>query len=265
MTSGQSKLVTLQWKIRGRVMHELGKVAARGGQTLVADPHKNWNGWLGDAAKASRSRLFEFTRPTFVIDVGANRGQYAGDVREMDPKIRIASYEPQRECLDALIAASANDPNWTVVHAAVGAEKGELTLNNSGNELSSSLLPMAKAHQDAAPESRYVSTEVVDVRRLDDELASINCSPTDRVWLKVDTQGYEWPVLLGATELLKQTVAIELELSLVTMYEGQKLFTELVAEMASLGFSLHSLLEVLVDPKTMRLFQVDGLFVADRQ
>ena len=265
MTSGQSKLVTLQWKIRGRVTHEVRKVAKLAGFALVSDPHRHWNAWLDDAANASRSRLFAFARPTFVIDVGANRGQYAADVREMDPTVRIASYEPQKVCFDTLVSAAATDPNWKVIHAALGAEKGELTLNNSSNELSSSLLPMAKAHEDAAPESRYVSTEVVDVRRLDDELGSINCGPNERVWLKVDTQGYEWPVLLGAPNLLKQTVAIELELSLVTMYEGQKLFTELVSDMAKLGFSLHSLLEVLVDPKSMRLLQVDGLFVANNQ
>jgi FkbM family methyltransferase len=264
-TPGQSKLSVFRKRLRGRVHHELGHIATRSGMLLATDPVRNWNGWLDSVSSASRSRLFSFVKPTYVLDVGANRGQYAGDIREMHRTIPIASYEPQLRCFDALKAAAAGDPNWRVIHAALGSEPGQLTLHNAGNELSSSLLPMTEAHEAAAPESKYVSTEVVDVRRLDDELAGLDVSPRDRVWLKIDTQGYEWPVILGAPNLLKQTVAIEMELSLVTMYEGQKLFPELVDEMKKLGFSLHGLLEVLVDPKSMHLLQVDGLFVSDNR
>jgi hypothetical protein len=43
----------------------------------------------------------------------------------------------------------------------------------------------------------------------------------DRVWLKVDTQGYEAEVFKGATDLLPRISALECELSLVPLYDGR--------------------------------------------
>ena len=42
------------------------------------------------------------------------------------------------------------------------------------------------------------------------------------IYLKIDTQGYEYPILLGSGNLLKRIKLIQLELSLQKLYEGQE-------------------------------------------
>ena len=47
-------------------------------------------------------------------------------------------------------------------------------------------------------------------------------------YLKIDTQGYEWKVLEGATEVLNYLCGIQLEVSLLPLYEGQPEFLKIV-------------------------------------
>jgi hypothetical protein len=44
------------------------------------------------------------------------------------------------------------------------------------------------------------------------------------------------------------------------MYEGQKLFPEMLATIHSLGFTLYRLIPVVVDHKIGRWLQADGIF-----
>jgi hypothetical protein len=133
-------------------------------------------------------------------------------------------------------------------------------MNVSANLVSSSVLPMLGAHLDAAPESRYVRQLTVAVERLD-ELVPALLPPAGQLLIKVDTQGYELQVLQGATDLLPRTVAIQLELSLLPLYEGAPTFTELIAFVQSIGFELFSIIPGFRDPRSGRLLQADGFFV----
>src|SRR5688572_23878121 len=82
--------------------------------------------------------------------------------------------------------------------AAVGAAPGQTEINIAGNSASSSLLPMLKSHSDAAPQSAIVGRTPTDVIPLD-SVFDLYYREGRRVFLKIDTQGYERPVLEGAT------------------------------------------------------------------
>jgi hypothetical protein len=105
-----------------------------------------------------------------------------------------------------------------------------------------------------------VKTEEVDLRRLD-TIAPEYATASDRVFLKVDVQGFEYQVLQGATQFLSKVVGIQMELSLISLYEGDHLLVAMLHEMESRGFGLWSLIPGFVDPSTGRLLQVDGVFV----
>jgi hypothetical protein len=61
-------------------------------------------------------------------------------------------------------------------------------------------------------------------------------------FLKIDTQGSELQVLRGGAETLRsQVVALEVEVEFASLYDGQPLFRDVDAFVASCGFSLFKL------------------------
>ena len=200
-----------------------------------------------------------------VLDVGANLGQFARNLRDFGFQGKIISFEALQAVHTRLRDLARGDKQWVVApRVAVGDRDGETTINISGNSVSSSVLPMLRAHVDAAPQSRYVTLEQVDLRRLD-TIAGDYLSDGDRPFLKVDVQGFEYQVLQGATRLLDGLVGIQMEMSLVPLYDGERLFDPLLHDLKARGFELWSLAPAFVDPGTGRLLQLDGVFFRSAQ
>ncbi|MEI6149588.1 MAG: FkbM family methyltransferase, partial [bacterium] len=112
----------------------------------------------------------------------------------------------------------------------------------------------------ACPGSQRQGNEIVQIGRLDKyvEVNDIRNSPS---WLKVDVQGYERHVLEGAGSLLREFAGIELELSLVSLYEGAPLVEEMISYLRQQGFAPTSFEDVFVDANTARVLQVNGIFL----
>ena len=126
-----------------------------------------------------------------VLDVGANSGRYALDLRRAGYAGQILSFEPVRDAWERCVANASRDPLWSVApQVALGAREGQVEIHVSRNSVSSSILPMNDVHRAAAPDSSYVRTERVDLRRLD-RLAREPIERARRPFLKIDTQGYE--------------------------------------------------------------------------
>ena len=85
--------------------------------------------------------------------------------------------------------------------------------------------------------------------------------PDDRVFLKIDTQGYEAEVLAGAARLLERLAGIQLEMALVPLYEGERPFRAMLDELAALGFEPWLFLPGYFERKLARQLQVDGVFM----
>jgi FkbM family methyltransferase len=194
-----------------------------------------------------------------VLDVGANVGQFAAQLRSAGYTGRVVSFEPLSGAFAELSRRAAGDDRWEVVNAAVGDGGTTATIHVAGNSFSSSLLPMTDKHATAAPGSEPVGTEevrLVGVPEVVDRFAV----EASRTLLKIDTQGYEGQVLDSAGPLVDRLAAIQLELSFVELYAGQPLFDELVRRMQAAGLTLWSL-ETGFSDQQGRLMQVDGLFV----
>jgi len=195
-----------------------------------------------------------------VIDVGANEGQFAKELRAGGYSGRIVSFEPLSAAHGRLLQESNTDLAWYVhPRCALGDHLGEIELNISGNSDSSSILPMLMSHTNAAPESAYVGHELVPLITLD-SVAQSYLKDAQAPFLKIDTQGYEWHVLDGAIATLPNVRGIQIELSLIQLYEGQRLWRESIERLESEGFVVWALEPVFVDPATGRTLQVDGVF-----
>jgi FkbM family methyltransferase len=195
-----------------------------------------------------------------IFDVGANIGQFATKLRNGGYSGRIVSFEPLSTARAELLRRSKYDPQWVIApQAAIGSQDGEANIHISGNSVSSSLLEMINTHAIAAPESIYVDSEMVSLRTLDG-LASKYLQSDSILFIKIDTQGYEEQVLLGAKSMLQRAAGIQLELSMVPLYKNQLLYSELIFQMKELGFELWNLSPAFIDPITGRLLQVDATF-----
>ncbi|GAB2479118.1 class I SAM-dependent methyltransferase [Jatrophihabitans fulvus] len=195
-----------------------------------------------------------------VLDVGANIGQYGSALRAAGFRGRLISCEPLPDAFAHLERRVRRDDSWTAVNTAVGAEPGDLDINVSANSYSSSVLPMTSAHTESAPGSETIGTVAVPVTTVRD-LVDAQGVDVARTLLKVDTQGYEGPVLDGAGDLLARFAAVQLELSFVPLYAGQLLYDDLVSRLHGLGFVTYGLEAGFADPRTGRTMQCDGLFV----
>jgi len=56
-------------------------------------------------------------------------------------------------------------------------------------------------------------------------------------------------------------ISVELEMSLVPLYDGQELLGEMLERLTRQGFSLRTLSPGLVDSETGETLQIDGIFV----
>ena len=194
-----------------------------------------------------------------VLDVGANTGKWASALRRDGYRGRIVSFEPLSGAFAELGGAAARDPLWECRRVALADADGEATFHVAQNSLSSSLLPMTARHLESAPESRETAVETVSTSRLDSIRDGLMRG--ERTYLKLDVQGLELDVLRGAVETLRDVVAVEPELSIVELYQGQALLPEVVGFLERHGFTLIHLEPGFSDARTGAILQLDGIFV----
>ena len=204
---------------------------------------------------AARERLLDGV--DVVLDVGANAGQYGTMLRELGFAGRLVSLEPVAEAFAELERRATADPAWEAVCVAASDADGEVTLNVTGDSRSSSVLARNERFADKAGWAPKECRQVA-ARRLDGLVEEL-LRPGERAFLKLDIQGYERHVLDGAGAVLARFAALELELSVTPLYEGQPGLTEMLPLLAQRGFRPVCLEPILLDDEGL-LMELDGLF-----
>ena len=199
----------------------------------------------------ARQNLVRDSGVTFVIDGGANRGQWAMAMKTEFPDLPILSIEPIKSAFQELVLNASDYLNWHCQNAALSDHAGNATMNVASNgEQSSSLLSPGN-HLNYYPSVEFLETQDVQLITLD----SLDISMSDLVYLKLDLQGHELAALKGARVLLQRVVAIELEMSTVEMYEGQATFLEVSNFLAECGFGIYTFSDAFrgIDGQTIYL------------
>jgi FkbM family methyltransferase len=169
-----------------------------------------------------------------VIDVGANRGQFALECRLVLPKIPIVSFEPIPTAAAIFRKVHGGSGTVELIETALGETTGTATLHLSKSADSSSLLPIGERQRSLFRNTEEVGTLSVPLQCLDhyrDRWTGRN-----RQLLKLDVQGCELNVLRGSTETLKLCQFVYAECSEVELYEGQALRPEVTAFLLQHGF-----------------------------
>lgn len=206
-----------------------------------------------------RKRLLVHFGITKILDVGANMGQYAQELRKIKFEGEIISFEPISSVFEVLKNSMKNDQKCTVKNFALGDKNETKTINIAKNFASSSFFTRTKYFEEIATQTEYISEEKVEIKVLDTLFDSI-CKPEDVVFLKLDTQGYEKNILNGATESLKKIKGIQIELALKPSYNGAPGYKEIFKIIEEAGFILYSVEEGFEDKKTGQLLEIDAIF-----
>ncbi|MFA7359945.1 MAG: FkbM family methyltransferase [Candidatus Kapaibacterium sp.] len=207
-----------------------------------------------------RIKMMKYYNIDTLIDVGANSGQYGSFVRTLGYDKKIVSFEPLNDAFSLLQEVSKDDINWFVNNYALGNENTKSLIHISGNSYSSSILDMLDTHLNAAPESAYISTQEIEIKTFNSVYSQF-CTDKNNIMLKIDTQGYEKNVLDGVGDFLKHISILDLEMSLVPLYENGILFMEMFDYVGSKGFKLFSLENEFSDETSGQLLQVNGIFI----
>jgi FkbM family methyltransferase len=186
--------------------------------------------------------IFSESQIDLVLDVGANRGQITSELRSFY-KGPIISFEPVSSTFAVLKQAASHDNNWFLFNYALGNESKEQYINTYENSELDSLLKAEKnsVERFRADLERPVK-ELIKIRRLDDIVSEMPFDiHTRKIFMKMDTQGYDLEVFKGATSIYKNLVALQAELSHEPLYVDMPHWTESIDLFEKAGFSLAGL------------------------
>ena len=212
---------------------------------------------LGVAASVEHLAVLRMLDCRTVVDIGANRGQFALVARQSFPEAKIISFEPLNKPADLFESVFSHDNLVSLHRSAIGPEPDRCKMHLSGKDDSSSLLPISELQDEIFPGTSEVGTIDVRVEPLSEFIKSKDVdSPA---MLKLDVQGFELDALIGCESLLQKFDCIYCECSFVELYSGQKLVSEVVDWLFDRGFYIEGIYNTSYDGEG-KAVQADFLF-----
>lgn len=192
-----------------------------------------------------------------IVDVGANRGQFALVARRIQPAAKITAFEPLPTAGRRFSQVFRDDDNVTLHSVAIGKCAAEVEFHVSASDDSSSLLPITDLQEATFPGTKQRRVEQVQVRPLSELVRSSDLALP--ALLKIDVQGAELDVLLGVGTLLELFDYVCVEASFVEFYSGQPLVHEILSHMGDRNFILSGVYNPVLNGKGQSV-QADFLF-----
>ncbi|HVS52977.1 MAG TPA: FkbM family methyltransferase [Opitutaceae bacterium] len=180
------------------------------------------------------------------IDVGASDGAWSLQARRYFPDARFLLFEPLAE-RQAALAQLASRAGFDCVAAAAGAAPGTVAFV---------IDPLLDGSGVAAPGAS--ATRAVPVETIDRAVAARGLPAPFGV--KLDTHGYEIPVLEGAAQTLAVAELLVIEAYNFSLVPGCLRFPELCAWLEARGFRCCDLADPMRRPRDGLLWQMDLAF-----
>ncbi len=184
------------------------------------------------------------SEPVTIVDAGAHEGVVAAQMLEHFPRATVHAFEPIRETFETLCRRAETTPGLRPVHAALGDAPGTAEMFVNKHSMTTSMLKASA--QGRAYYGEWldcVRKEPVDVVRLDDWAERERIGPVHA--MKIDVQGFEGPMLRGATRLLRESVvAVYSEAQLIPEYDGASTYSDIDLILREHGFGLHQIVDI---------------------
>ncbi|WPZ37241.1 FkbM family methyltransferase (plasmid) [Thalassobaculum sp. OXR-137] len=227
---------------------------------LLGDPALRRGLRYGVGAAIELAPLLDGIQVASIVDVGANKGQFALLATARFPEAPVVAFEPHSEAAAVFRRLFASQRQVVLHEAAVSDREGRAELQLSGRADCSSLLPIGDRMTAAVPGSGSVGTAAVTALCLDG-LAELRDLPRP-ILLKLDIQGGELAALRGGRSLLDTVSYVLVEASFVAFYDGQPLIGDLVRWLHDAGFEPVAACSPWTDGDG-RCVQIDLLFCAE--
>lgn len=198
-----------------------------------------------------------------VLDIGANVGQFASEIRKILPNAFIYSFEPLGECFKKLEDSFSEDKNFKAFNFALGEKTEELDIEKNEYAPSSSILPLSTNHTALFPHAIKTAPEKISVKRLDDTTKELNLNK--EILIKLDVQGFEDKVIAGGESIFKIAKVIIIETSFVELYKNQPSFDDIYQKLKSLGFKYHGSIQEKVYKHSGKVISEDSLFIRNNE
>ena len=196
LLTGRAAVVDLgHVKFRARDISDLGVL-----QSCLVDIYEELV--ISGALEASGSQT--------IVDIGANVGQFSAAVKLLCPKSSVIAFEPDPDVFELLQNNLACLPSVQVRCLALGSTSVQLPLYRHKMSIFSSLRPTIPVYD-------MDNTVDVEVWRLDDVFSSDNMNID---LLKIDVEGFELEVLVGAVKTLANTRYLLVEIGLERECDG---------------------------------------------
>jgi FkbM family methyltransferase len=208
-------------------------------------------------------RLLSYLDVDCVFDVGANIGQYAQMLRQYcDYNGLIISFEPNPDLLDSLSRTAAADPNWVIEPAALGKSPGRAVFKiMKSSELSSFRRLITERDDFPVPKDPVLREVDVDVTTLSEAMPRLQRQfGFRRPFLKMDTQGFEMEIFIGAGDAAQQFVGLQAEVAIESVYEGATGYQQTIECFERSGFILSALVPSL-DLHFPKLYYIDCIMI----
>lgn len=256
---------------RGRALHRLGREreaiqAMCRAVTIDPDAHAALNRlrWLLDEGQlrttSALSRLAQRgLQVASVLDIGASDGQWSLAARRIWPDARyhlIEAFDHWRAPLEAVCSAQTG---FSHAIAAAGNSDGEVWFYNDPDAPYGGAAFQDQPDGKERPEKSWKVPQVA----LAKEAERVGLKPP--FLIKLDTHGFEVPILEGAEAILSQTDLVVIEVYVFHVHPQALLFHEICHWMAEKGFRPIDISEPLWRPRDGALWQFDLFFVPATQ
>jgi FkbM family methyltransferase len=184
--------------------------------------------------------------PDIVIDIGAAQGTWTKKAMRVWPNAKYELIEPLVENKFELEQVKLANSNINFHLAVAGEISGETWLEVSPDLDGSGVYGVSTSNSRKVP-----------MVKVDDIIADLNGS----ILLKLDTHGYEMPILKGAVKAMKQSVLLIIEVYGFHISPTCLLFHELSVELEILGFRLIDIVDIMRRPGDQAFWQCDAFYI----
>jgi FkbM family methyltransferase len=213
---------------------------------------------VGDLVSVLSDMAHRGFQPRTIVDIGANRGNWSAATAEVFPAANFYLMEPIPGFESDLARFVKGRPGSRYWMAAASNEEGTANIEyvttldgalTSGSTIAGGYHDRAKYKVERISVPTLTLASLVQRREL----------PTPDL-LKVDVEGYELEVLLGAEAVLKSVEVVILEVSFERFW-GQPVFHEIISRMADWGYWVYDFVSFNRRPADGSLGQADVCFV----